>query len=91
MMKYFEVNNPYYALIKGENEKEVLQTYVELVAYDDGSLKNEIKEIDQYDAFIKFGNALTENGDKDISFSDVLNEFLDKDSKLLLMVAYYNK
>ena len=45
-MKYFEVNYPYYALIKAETIEEAMDIYTECVCDDeDGNLKGNIKEV----------------------------------------------
>ncbi|MFI2856953.1 hypothetical protein ACH6EH_07405 [Paenibacillus sp. JSM ZJ436] len=45
-MKHFEINDPYYAVIKAPSHEEAYEKYVEVVADDyDGTLMDEIKEI----------------------------------------------
>ena len=53
-MRYFEIKEPYYALIKAETKEESIKIYVENVGDDEGNLKDEVKELDYYTALGKF-------------------------------------
>lgn len=47
-MKYFEIHDPYYAMIKSQDQTQAIETYVEYVSDDEeGALNDEIKEIDR--------------------------------------------
>lgn len=83
-MKYFEAYDPYYALIKAETKKEALKIFTEYVAEDEGSLEDELKEVDQFYALLKFGRATGEEGNE-VPFKEVLDSFSDNDIKLLLI------
>ncbi|MES9726294.1 hypothetical protein ABWK34_18315 [Bacillus safensis] len=44
-MKFYEVNEPYYALIKAKNDENAMTIYTDVVADDDGGLSEEITEV----------------------------------------------
>ncbi|UOO16199.1 hypothetical protein [Bacillus velezensis] len=44
-MKFFEVSDPYYALIKANTKEDAMKTYIEGVADDEGNLNKEIQEV----------------------------------------------
>lgn len=44
-MKYYEIHEPYYALLAADNEKKATEVYVKTVADDDGTLRDNIKEV----------------------------------------------
>ncbi|UWD95707.1 hypothetical protein NX081_11415 [Bacillus velezensis] len=45
MMKFFEVSDPYYSLIKANTKEDAIKTYIEGVADDEGNLNKEIQEV----------------------------------------------
>ncbi|WP_080481701.1 hypothetical protein [Bacillus subtilis] len=45
MMKFFEVCDPYYALIKGNTKENAMKIYIEGVADDEGNLSKEMQEV----------------------------------------------
>ncbi|NMA95181.1 MAG: hypothetical protein GX974_03990 [Clostridiales bacterium] len=58
-MRYYEIRDPYYALIPAKCKDDAISLYVEEIA--DGEyeeLKTNIKQIAEIEAFIKFANAL---------------------------------
>lgn len=82
-MKYFEVQLPYYALLRAENREEVVKIYVEYIADDeDDKLIDEMIEIDSDTALGKFVRYL-ERVDGDISLSEVLKRFNEEDILLI--------
>lgn len=44
-MKFFEVSDPYYALIKANTKEKAMNLYTEEVADDDGELSEEMTEV----------------------------------------------
>ncbi len=44
-MKFFEVSDPYYALIKANTKEKEMNLYTEEVADDDGELSEEMTEV----------------------------------------------
>lgn len=83
-MKYFEIHDPYYALIKASDKQEVLKTYVEFVADGDDKLEDGIEEVDRDYALLKFSRARGEDG-KLSDISDVLKEFKEDEAFPLLI------
>ncbi|MER1260600.1 hypothetical protein NQS41_10045 [Bacillus sp. C3(2022)] len=53
-MKYYEIHEPYYALLAAEDEKKAAEAYVEGVADDDDTLKDNIEEVGRDYAFGTF-------------------------------------
>lgn len=84
MMKYFEIHDPYYALIKAKNQVEAIKIYTECVADDDGTLREEIREVDRDYALVSFSRGRTENG-KDVAISEILKDFQSEGSAVLLI------
>ena len=83
-MKYFEINDPYYALIKAENQAEAIKIYTEYVADDDGTLHEEIKEVDRDYALASFSRGGTEDGEE-VPISEILEDFQSEVSAVLLI------
>jgi hypothetical protein len=82
-MKFFEIHYPYYALIKAKSINEAINLYVEFVA-DDDALEDEIKEVDRDYALAKYSRGTSEDG-KDIPLKEVLEDFGNDDSMVLLI------
>lgn len=63
-MRYFEIQQPYYALIAAENEEKALEVYTELVSDidDEETFYDEMKEIDKADARALFITSKDEDG-----------------------------
>jgi hypothetical protein len=83
-MKYFEVYDPYYALAKAHDKEEARKAYVKFVADDDGTLINEIEEVEHDYALLKFSRAKGKDG-KLSDISEVLKEFKEHGAFPLLM------
>jgi hypothetical protein len=83
-MKFFEVHYPYYALIKAKSVDEAINLYVEGVADDDGTLKDEIKEVDRDYALVRFSQGKTEDK-KEVPIAKILTDFQSDESKILLI------
>lgn len=64
-MKYFEIQDPYYATIKAPTKEEAVSVYIENVADDspDEPLINEIKEISRDFALAKYARSTDEEGE----------------------------
>ncbi|KIN36730.1 MULTISPECIES: hypothetical protein [Bacillus] len=83
-MKYFEVCDPYYALIKANTKEKAIKLYTEEVADDDGYLRDEIKEVGMLYAAVKHSRTVTE--DQELSpISDVLEELQSNEERVLIM------
>ncbi|MBL4952190.1 hypothetical protein JK635_08190 [Neobacillus sp. YIM B02564] len=83
-MKYFEVNTPYYALIKAKNKEDAMNKYVEFVAEDDGTLGEEMKEVSRDYALVKFSRAYDEN-QKLLPISGVVEEFNCQSNEVIVV------
>jgi hypothetical protein len=83
-MKFYEVHYPYYSLLKAKTKEEALKLYVEAVCDDDGSLSQELKEVERDYALAMYSRAKTEDG-KEIPIPVVLEDFQDDESKVLLI------
>ena len=81
-MKYFEVYEPYYALIKEESKEKAMKVYVEFVASDEGTLKDEMYEVSRTAAWRKFCKGENEDGSKSY---ELVKQFNDQDNKVLLI------
>lgn len=84
-MKYFEVQEPYYALIKSEDKEKAMKFYINVVADDEeGTLAEEIKEVDRQYAWGCFLKGINE--DKNISSRSVLKHSFDRNTEELLLI-----
>jgi hypothetical protein len=83
-MKFFEVHYPYYALLKAESKEEALKLYVEAVCDDDGSLSEELKEVERDYALAMYSRAKSEDG-KYIPVSLVIEDVQNDEYKVLLI------
>ncbi len=82
-MKFFEVCDPYYALIKANIKGNAMKLYTETVADDNGNLSDEIKEVGMLYAAVKHSRTLTE--DQELSpISDVLEELQSNEETILI-------
>jgi len=83
-MKYFEIHSPYYALMKAETVEKAIEIYVEQVADNDSTLREEIKEVDRDYALAAFSRGGTEDG-KEVPISEILKDFQSEGSAVLLI------
>lgn len=84
-MKYFEVNEPYYALIKAPTKKRAMEIYTETVSEDDDrSLSEEMMEVNRDYALVKFSRVKGENGEV-APIIKVLETFNSNEAELLLV------
>lgn len=71
-MRFYEVHDPYYALIMASDENEAMKIYTEVVADDDGTLKDEIEMVSRDYALLRISRAPGE--DKEfIDYKDLLD------------------
>ncbi|MEC0552302.1 hypothetical protein P9D81_01230 [Bacillus haynesii] len=83
-MKYYEIHEPYYALLAVEDEKKVAGIYVETVADDDGTLKDSIKEVSRkYSLGCVVESALKAN--PEMSVSELIRDFDQRKNDCLLI------
>lgn len=85
-MRYFELYEPYYSLLKAEDEKKAITRYTEIVANNssDCPLENEIKEVSRDYALAMSSRALGEDGNT-IPINEFLEEFNEEESNILLI------
>lgn len=84
-MKFYEVHDPYYALIMATNEEEALEIYASNVAEDDdGELLDEIEEVSRDYAVIRFSRAKSEDG-KEIDQMELLAILTSEDAQVLVI------
>ncbi|RJS57492.1 hypothetical protein CJ481_17350 [Bacillus subtilis] len=85
VMKYFEVFDPYYALIKAYTKEKAMELYTDTVTDDDdGELSDEMTEVGQVYAAIQHGRAPGE--DKELMpFKQVLEE-ISNDEEMVLLI-----
>ncbi|PKG30868.1 hypothetical protein [Cytobacillus horneckiae] len=81
-MKFYEIHDPYYALIKAENKESAKEKYIKHIAEDDGSL--DINEVSREYALAKFAQAPGENK-KLIPVEEVVDEFLCQENEVLII------
>jgi hypothetical protein len=85
-MKFFEIHDPYYALIKAPNEAEAIQEYVKSVADDDelNPLKDEIGEVDRDYAVASYSRAKSEDNE-DVPLSEILEDIRNERTMILII------
>ena len=78
--KYFEITEPYYALIRAKDKGEAIEIYIEQVADDEEKeLNKNIKEIDGDIALGKLVKCL----ERELAVSEALNRFKNEDILLI--------
>ncbi|KAA6446710.1 hypothetical protein FZC77_22355 [Bacillus swezeyi] len=83
-MKFFEVCEPYYALIKANTKEKAMKLYIETVADDDGKLSDEMREVGQTYAAIKHGRTTGEY--KELMPSDQALDEISNDEEMVLII-----
>ena len=87
-MKFYEMKDPYFALIAAEDEKQCLKLYNDLVCEveDEKEFFEEMKTIDKYEAFKMLAKSHIEEGDKtgaEEAFNKLEN--IEEDGEVLLI------
>lgn len=83
-MKFYEVNEPYYALIKAKNDENAMTIYTDVVADDDGGLSEEITEVTEAYATIIYSRVNGEDNNV-IPVKEVL-EHLTNEEEMVLVI-----
>ncbi|WP_026579180.1 hypothetical protein [Bacillus sp. SB47] len=83
-MKYYEIHEPYYALLAAEDEKKALEVYVEVAADDDGALKDSIKEVSRQYALGCVGDFTFKNR-LELSVSKLVRDFNKRENEWLII------
>lgn len=86
-MNFYEVEEPYYALIKAENKAVAMKEYVEVIAEDEeGNLLENMKEVQADYAIAKYSRAYSEDG-KQVPIHEVLHDLRNDKSFVLIFDA----
>ncbi|MBS4748196.1 hypothetical protein [Bacillus altitudinis] len=84
-MKFYEVHDPYYALIKAKTKENAMTIYTDVVADDeDGELTENIKEVAALYAAVKYSRIPGEDKEL-IPFEEVLEDLIS-DGEMMLAV-----
>lgn len=83
-MNYYEIKYPYYALISARNKEEAIKIYTDEICKDLLEVdKEDIEEVTQINAFIKFISAVNEHNELITKLGTAIDEFLDTDILLV--------
>ncbi|MGM0971067.1 MAG: hypothetical protein ACQEWR_21160 [Bacillota bacterium] len=83
-MKFYEVHEPYYALIKAKNEENAMTIYTDVVADDDGGLSEEITEVTKTYAAVSYSRVNGEDN-KVIPVKEVLDHLTNEEEMVLII------
>lgn len=83
-MKFYEVNEPYYALIKAKNDENAMTIYTDVVADDDGGLSEEITEVTEAYAAIIYSRVNGEDNNV-IPVKEVLEHLTNEEEMVLII------
>ena len=83
-MKFYIVDEPYFALIKAVNKVEVVELYEKYVADDDGSLAVNIEEISRDKALVLLSRSQDEDGEL-MNIEDVIYAINESKSSVILI------
>lgn len=84
-MKYFEVKQPYYALLKAENEEEAKKLYNEIVADEDEFSQAHYTEITEEEAWKKYSDPRIKSAFEGEAEEQMKENFYDKVADMLLV------
>lgn len=82
-MKFYEVHDPYYALIKANTKESAIKLYLDEVAADEGDLY--MKEVSAINAAVTYGVLLAETDDAEITKVEMIENLEDEEERVLLM------
>ncbi|MED1234727.1 hypothetical protein [Bacillus paralicheniformis] len=83
-MKYYEIHEPYYALIAAVDEKKAAEVYCEVVTDDvDETLKDNIKEVSRQYALGCVGDSVFQSK-PELSVAEFVRDFDDRENTYLL-------
>ncbi|MEK4791148.1 hypothetical protein [Bacillus sp. FSL K6-2971] len=83
-MKFYEVNEPYYALIKAKNDENAMTIYTDVVADDNGGLSEEITEVTEAYAAIIYSRVNGEDNNV-IPVKEVLEHLTNEEEMVLII------
>ncbi|MCY9434165.1 hypothetical protein [Bacillus haynesii] len=83
-MKYFEIHEPYYALLAAEDEKKAAEVYCEVVTDDvDDTFMGSIKEVSRQYALGCVGDSVFQSK-PELSVAEFVRDFDDRENTYLL-------
>ncbi|MCY9339799.1 hypothetical protein MOF28_15695 [Bacillus haynesii] len=83
-IKYFEIDEPYYALIAADDENKAVEVYIKGVADDDGTLKDSIKEVGRMYALALFCQNVGRNN-PEITVEKAISDFEERKNDTLII------
>ncbi|MES9686031.1 hypothetical protein ABWK31_00535 [Bacillus sp. JJ353] len=83
-MKYFEILEPYYALIAAEDEKTAIEIYSKDWFEVDESFSENVTEVDRKYALGKFGDVVGQEN-PDIHLTEMVEKFEKRSNDFLLI------
>lgn len=84
-MKFYEVHNPFYALIMAKSKKDAIAQYTKTIAADeDNTLKKEMKEVNRDYAVAVYSRGLSED-DKNIPIEYLVEDIQSNRQMTLLL------
>ncbi|EME3218566.1 hypothetical protein IGK80_000895 [Enterococcus sp. DIV0609] len=87
-MKFYEIKEPYFALIVAEDEKQCLKLYKDIVCEveDEKEFFDDMKTIDKYEAFKILAKSHIEDGGE-LGAEEAFNQLenLEEDGEVLLI------
>ena len=86
-MKFYEIHEPYYALIKARDEVDATKKYIEVVAGEEDEFEEILENCEQvsdYYAVAKFARSLGEDREL-VEFNEVMEALKSNDTEILLM------
>lgn len=82
-MKYYEIHEPYYALLAAEDENKAVEVYIQRVADDDGTLRDNIKEVGHLYALAAYCKSVGYN-EPYITAEEAIKNFENSKNDILL-------
>ena len=83
-MRFYEIHDPYYALIMARNEEEAMKIYTETVADDDGTLRDEIELVSRDYALLRISRAPGEDKEL-IEYKELLDSLNSNEPQLFII------
>ncbi|MGC6586181.1 hypothetical protein ACPV3A_14585 [Paenibacillus sp. Dod16] len=84
-MRYFEIHDPYYALIKADIKEEAIQVYDTYVADSDSEIV--VEEISRDSALVKFARGKNNGVIEMVSEREIIEEFNRDQADILLITS----
>lgn len=84
-MNFYEVNEPYYALVMADSYEKAYKEYVEVVAEDhDGDLLENINQVSEQYALLRFSRVTDDGGDL-LEIDEMLRILKSEKTELLII------